>query len=175
MRGTHELPYGPGDGDLANLEPNGTRETFDAQLEIVLEPSQTSELKPEFQRYLVDLQSSDPQRRREAAEVIANLAPTFLEGTILQMLNSEQLRYFALRGLHNLGTPAAHQALVSFVKNSQPTQVAGEYQEAIRYVGEIGDRNDLGVLLKMRTQTSRTATAATWVEPSGFFVAIDAM
>lgn len=146
---THELPYGPADGDLAMLTPASTHETFDAQLEIVLKPSQDNELNPEFQKYLQDLQSSDPQRRIEAGQVIANLAPPFLEKTILQMLDSPQLRYFAVRGLHNLGTPAAHQALVSFVKDSPPIQSAGEYQDAIRYIGEIGDRNDLAVLLEV--------------------------
>lgn len=149
LRVTHELPYGPGDGDLALLGPKGTHETFDAQLEIVLESSTDSDLKPEFQKYLADLRSGDSDQRIEAADVIANLAPRFLEGTILQMLDSPELRYFAVRGLRNLGTPAAHQALVSFVKNSPPTQAAGEYQDAIRYLGEIGTHDDLAVLLKV--------------------------
>jgi len=149
LRVTHTLPYGPGDGDLALLGPKGLHETFDAQLEIVLEPSSDSKLKPEFQNYLADLQSGDPSGRREAADVIANLAPAFLEGTILQMLDSPELRYFAVRGLRNLGTPAAHQALASFVKNSPPTEAAGEYQDAIRYLGEIGDRSDLAMLLQV--------------------------
>lgn len=96
---------------------------------------------------MLDLQSNDVQRRIEAGQVIANLAPPFLEQTILRMLDSPQLRYFAIRGLHNLGTPAAHQAFVDFVKQSGPVQSVGEYQDAIRYLGDIGDRNDLAVLL----------------------------
>lgn len=145
---THELPYGPADDNMAMLidDPHAT---FDAQLEIVIEPAQGDELKPEFQEYLQNLQSTDPRVRIEAAQVVANLAPPFLEGTILQMLDSPQLRYFAIRGLRNLGTPSAHQALADFVKNSLPTQSSGEYQEAIRYLGEIGDRSDLAVLLEV--------------------------
>jgi hypothetical protein len=149
LRVSHELPYGPGDADLTMLYPEGTQETFTAQLQIVLETSQRSELNHEFQKDLLNLQSDDPRGRLEAAEVIANLAPPFLEGTILRMLDSRELRYFAVRGLRNLGTPDAHQALASFVKNTPPTQVAGAYQDAIRYLGEIGDRNDLIVLLKV--------------------------
>jgi hypothetical protein len=149
LRVSHELPYGPGDGDLTKLYPGGTHETFDTQLEIVLEPSRDSELKPEFQKYLLDLQSGDPLRRIRAAKIIANLAPPFLEGTILRMIESPDLTLFAVRGLHNLGTPTAHQALVSFVKNTQPTQESGAYQEAIRYLGQIGDHNDLAVLLQV--------------------------
>jgi hypothetical protein len=149
LRVSHELPYGPGDGDLTVLNPGGTQETFTAQLEIVLETAQLSELKHEFQKYLLNLQSDDTRKRIEAAEVIANLAPPFLEGTILRMLDSPELRYFAVRGLRNLGTPDAHHALASFVKNTPPTQFAGAYQDAIRYLGEIGDSDDLSVLLKV--------------------------
>jgi hypothetical protein len=149
LRVSHELPYGPGDGDLTMLYPGGDHETFSTQLNIVLETSQDSELKPTFQKYLLDLQSNDPRRRIEAAAVIANLAPSFLEETILHMLDSPELRYFAVRGLRNLGTPAAHKALLSFVRNSRPTNVAGEYQDAIRYLGEIGDHDDLAALLQV--------------------------
>jgi hypothetical protein len=146
---SHELPYGPGDDDLAILNSDGTHENFTAQLEIVLESSRDGELKPEFQKYVLDLQSADPRTRLDAARVIANLTPPFLEGTILHMLDSPDLEYFAVRGLRNLGTPAAHQALVSFVEKSQPTQVTGTYQDAIRYLGQIGDRSDLGLLLQV--------------------------
>jgi HEAT repeat protein len=72
-----------------------------------------------------------------------------MEQTIVQMLDSPNLKYFAVRGLRNLGTPTAHQALLSFVKNSPPTEVNGPYQDAIRYLGEIGDPNDLAVLLQV--------------------------
>lgn len=149
LRVSHELPYGPGDGDLSMLYPGGIHETFDGQLEIVLESSEDSELKPEFQKYLLGLRSDDPRRRIEAANVIADLAPPFLEGTISQMLDSPDLKYFAVRGLRNLGTPTAHQALASFVKNSQPRQETGAYQDAIRYLGQIGDHNDLAMLLQV--------------------------
>ena len=147
---SYELLYGPDDGDPTMLYTGGIHETFDAQLEIVLESSQGNDgLKPEFQKYVIELQSNDVQRRIEASQVIANLAPPFLEQTILRMLDSPELRYFAIRGLHNLGTPAAHQALVDFVKKSPPVQSVSEYQDAILYLGDIGDRNDLAVLLEV--------------------------
>lgn len=150
LRVSHELPYGPGNSDLTMLNPGGLHETFSAQLQIILETSQDRELKHIFQKYLLGLQSDDADRRVEAANVVANLAPRFLEGTILHMIDSpDDWKYFAVRGLHNLGTPTAHQALVSFVKNSPPTQETGPYQDAIRYVGQIGDHNDLAMLLQV--------------------------
>jgi hypothetical protein len=146
---SHELRYGPSDGDGIMPISDDTRERFDARLGIILEVSRDGELKPEFQRYLLELQSDDARQKNEAANVIANLAPTFMERTITHMLDAPNLRYFGVRGLRNLGTPTAHQALLSFVKNSPPTQVSGPHQDAIRYLGEIADLNDLPVLLQV--------------------------
>ena len=82
-----------------------------------------------------------------AGQVIANLAPPFLEGTIEQMLNSPDLSDLEVRGLRTLGTTTSHRILVEFVKRSAAEQSSGAYQDAIRYLGEIGDRNDLRMLL----------------------------
>jgi HEAT repeat protein len=173
---SHELPYGPGDGDLTTLRPDGLHQTFDADLEIVLEASSELELKAEFERYLKDLHASDWQRRRDAAEVIANVAPPFLEDTIIQMLDSPGLRPFAVRGLHTLGTPAGHQALVNFVREFPPTSSAGEYQDAIRYLGDIGNRGDIALLLQV---AHRNATGSysqeTAIESAGKAGAADAV
>lgn len=119
LRVSHELPYGPGNGDLTMLNPGGLDETFSAQLEIILETSQDRELKPTFRKYLFGLQSDDAGRRIEAANVVANLAPRFLGGTILHMIDSPDLKYFAVRGLHNLGTLTGRQALV-FAAAAEP-------------------------------------------------------
>lgn len=149
LRVHHELPYGPGNGDLAQLTaPGHAREIFDADLEIVIEPARESELKIQFQKYGHDLQSGDERQKIEAAQVIVNLAPPFLEETIIQMLGSARWSFLAVRGLRNLGTPSAHRALVNFVKNSEPVQAYGAYQEAIRYIGDVRDREDLPMLLE---------------------------
>lgn len=146
----HDLPYTRANGELAQLARSGaTQESFDADLEIVIEPPQESLLKTEFQKYVQELRSGESRQKLEAAQVIANLAPPFLEETIIHMLDSERWSYLGIRGLRNLGTPSAHRALVAFVKNSEPTPLFGAYQEAIRYIGEAGDRNDLDMLLEV--------------------------
>jgi hypothetical protein len=149
MHVNHELLYGPEEGGLQGLSSDGLREDFDAQLEIVLEASDEPELKAKFQKYLVDLHAEDWHRRFDAARVIAYLAPSFLEDTTIGMLESADLRPFAIRGLRSLGTPDAHDALANFVRNSPPTEPVGEYQDAIRYLGEIGDRNDVAMFLQV--------------------------
>ena len=145
----HELPYGPENSYISQLAiPGGALETFDAHLEIVLESSNEAKLKADYQEYVQNLQSSDFPRQLEAAQVIVSLAPPFLENRIVQMLDSGRWRQLAVRGLHNLGTQSAHETLVAFVRNSAPPQAYGAYQEAIRYIGEAGDRSDLTMLLE---------------------------
>ena len=160
LRVHHNLPYTGANGELAQLaRPDATQENFDADLEIIIEPSQESLLKTEFQEYVQELQSSDSRQKLEAAQVIANLAPPFLEETIIHMLDSEQWSYLGVRGLRNLGTPSAHRALVAFVKNSEPTPISGAYQEAIRYIGEAGGRNDLDMLLEVAHSNSAESSS----------------
>jgi hypothetical protein len=151
---SHGLRYGASDEDGTLPFTDETRERFDWEMEIVLEASRDGELRPEFQKYMLELHSDDARQRNEAANVIANLAPIFMEREITHMLDMPNLRYFGVRGLRNLGTPSAHQALLAFVKNSPPTQVSGAYQDAIRYLGEIGDANDLPVLLQAAHENS---------------------
>ena len=144
---THRLKYGPANESLAALQQSGNYQDFQFAGQLMIQPSQADDLKSEFVKYVHDLDSVDDHERSEAGQVIACLAPKFLESTILKMLYLQSLQGFGLEGLHNLGTPSAHRALTEFVKNSQPTNVVGPYQDALHYLGEIGDASDIPVLL----------------------------
>jgi HEAT repeat protein len=125
-----------------------SHQDFEERLEIVLKPSQADDLKPEFAAYTRALDSTDWAKRQEPTNVIAYLAPTFMEPTILKMLHTPEMQRAGVEGLRNLGTPSAHRALAKLVKDSPPTDVAGPYQTALRYLGEIGDIGDVSVLLE---------------------------
>ncbi len=146
---TYRLNYGPVDEDTATLLLSRIHQDFQDQLEVVIEPSQPDDLKPEFTQYARDLTSTDAHTKLEAAKIIAYLAPRFMEPTILKMLGTLALQYYGVEGLRNLGTPSAHQALRKFVKKTTPTNVVGSYQAAIRYLGEIGDPGDISLLLNV--------------------------
>jgi hypothetical protein len=140
--------YVPGSNDnLQSLHFNGLNQEFDDTLQIVLQPSETDDLKPDFVQYEQDLHSSDWQTRNEAADVIARLAPPFLEPVILNMLADSSLQEYGVEGLRNLGTPSAHRALADFVEHSPPTNDSAPYQTALRYLGEIGDATDVPFLI----------------------------
>jgi len=147
LRVTHNLQYDSTIEISAVLTPSSPSESFDAQLEVVLEPTDEASLRLEFQKYVLELQSTDLMRQVIAGQVIANLAPPFLEGTIEQMLKSPELQGLGVLGLRNLGTPTSHRTLAEFVERSAPEQSSGAYQNAISYLGDIGDRSDLATLL----------------------------
>lgn len=147
LHATHRLKYGPADEHLSALEQSASYQDFQSQEQIVIEPSTEDELRSGFAEYLQDLDSADAHAKVEAAKVIAYLAPKFLEPTILKMLDTPLLQGFGVEGLRNLGTPTAHQMLAEFVKKSPPTNVVGPYQDALRYLGEIGDAGDVPILL----------------------------
>jgi hypothetical protein len=146
---TRYVKYGPGNLELAELEREGIVETFDADLVIRLQFSQDDELPSIFAPYLRDLESKDPDRIQEAGNVIAWLAPPFLEKTIIEMLDSPGLQGYALRGLRTLATPAAHKALAGFVARPwQTLDYGADGEEALRFLGEIGNSSDVPILLK---------------------------
>jgi len=147
LHATYRLKYGPAEENLSTLEQSATFQDFQSQEQLVIEPSQSDELQSGFAEYLQELDSADAHTKIEAAKVIGYLAPRFLEPTILKMLDTPLLQGFAVEGLRNLGTPSAHQALADFVKNSPPTNVVGPYQDALLYLGEIGDAGDVPILL----------------------------
>ena len=147
MHVAHSLKYGAAGEGLDALELNGIHQDFRDQLEIVIEPSQPDDLKPEFAEYSRQLDSSDPQTKLEAEKIIAYLAPPFMEATILRMLDTPALQSYGVEGLRNLETPSAHRALASFVKNTPPTDALGVYQSALRFLGEIGDSSDVPLLV----------------------------
>jgi len=145
----HWLPYAKGPFKARPGKPawpftENLQEKFEDRLEISIEPANGKDLEPEFQQYAQQLKSRDSQEELAAAGVIADLAPKYMEGTILGMLEVRQLESYGIEGLRNLGTPAAHRALADVVR----TALAGQNQnQAIIYLGEIGDRGDIQLLL----------------------------
>jgi hypothetical protein len=158
VHATRRVSYERANANLAIPGPPPSAE-FEAYFTITIDRYGTIDLRSVFEPFVRDLGSSDVKQRLEAAEVIADLAPPFLESTLLEMLNSGDLQRFGVQGLRTLATPEAHQALAEFVKNSPPTNTWGPYQEAIRALGEIGDAGDVDMLLAV-------AAANTPVGPS---------
>jgi hypothetical protein len=144
LHATQWLSYGIGPAKKPWLSREELQEHFEDRLEIEIESADGKDLEPEFQQYALELKSKDWQEEFIAAQVIADLAPPYMEGAILQMLDVPQLHSYGIDGLRNLGTPAAHRALANVVRTAPPGL---DQNQAIRYLGEIGDSGDVQLLL----------------------------
>jgi hypothetical protein len=140
----HSISYAVGPFKAGQFVNENAHEKFEERLQIAIEPAEGKDLKVEFQQYAEELTSTDWQKEFEAARVIVDLAPPYMEGTILQMLDVRQLQTYGIEGLRNLATPTAHRALANFVRTASP---GPNENEAIQYLGEIGDSRDVPLLM----------------------------
>jgi HEAT repeat protein len=82
------------------------------------------------------LRSPEPAERREAARVLATLAPRSLEDTLLGFANHPEFRWLAPRAFKGLNTPRSMSALAELLKTAPGTN---EHIESARYLAESGD------------------------------------
>ncbi len=145
------------------------------QFELVIEPSEEDRLKLILQPYVADLESTRPDHRDEDIRVITSVAPPFLEKTIVGMLDSNYWNS-AMAGLRRLNTERARSIIAgvatqqygyrSVNKRDDPDGVDDARNLAIGYLGEMGDRCYLSLILdrassaKPNSKTRRAATYA---------------
>lgn len=141
------LRYGP----ITESFPDPTTERqFKVQAEFqikVLDSGRDSPLPSMFQPFIADLHSSDEHRQREAARAIGSLAPSFLENTIVSMLDSPATRPFAIMGLWHLNTVRSRDELANIVENPPGKPYSYRSLEALRYLSQMGDKKYLPLLL----------------------------
>jgi hypothetical protein len=98
-----------------------------------------------YQLFLNDLKTGGSDARREAALILASLAPRSLESTLLGFANDPDLRGYAPLAFHRLNTPRSMAAMADLIKTDKPG--APERMEAIRYLAESGDQQWYPLLL----------------------------
>lgn len=142
LHATHSVGYGPETPETM-VTPPKFNEKSESQLELNIEVAETQgELEAIFRPILTELSSKDEMVRIEAQRAISDAAPPFMEQTILEMARS-QSRYMALQGLRKLNTPATRSVMAEWAE-------AGDFglrEQAIRSLGEMGDRTYLMLLL----------------------------
>jgi hypothetical protein len=144
INASRTLSYGPPTEtwpDAANEE----RFKVEAQFQIQVEIGNDETLVPIFQPFVAALSSKEEERQREAARIIGSLAPSFLEDTILSMVNSPTTRPFALRGLRHLNTARSRGTLAGIVQGT--SGYSYDKQQAIKYLSEMGDQKYFPLLL----------------------------
>jgi hypothetical protein len=144
VHASRTLPYDSPNESLPNIadEP---RVKIEAEFQIQVGIGSDEALVPMFQPFLADLSSSIEKRQIEAARVIGSLAPTFLEDTIVSMVNSPVTRPYALIGLRRLNTPRSRARLASFVQDTP--DYSYDKEQAIKDLSEMDDAKYFPLLL----------------------------
>ena len=90
-----------------------------------------------LQSWVNQLKSDDGSKRREAARVLAALAPPSLEELLLGFCDSAEFRIWAPRAMHGLNTPRSLQALADMLKKTEPGTY--EHMKSADFLAETGD------------------------------------
>jgi HEAT repeats len=90
-----------------------------------------------LQAWVQQLKSDDEAKRREAARVLAALAPPSLEELLLGFCDSPEFRMWAPRAMHGLNTPRSLQALADLLKKTEPGTY--EHMKSADFLAETGD------------------------------------
>ncbi|HWY68956.1 MAG TPA: HEAT repeat domain-containing protein [Terriglobales bacterium] len=83
------------------------------------------------------LQSTDQEKRLEAARTLASLAPPSLEAILLSFADNPEFLRYAPLAFHRLHSPRSMKAMADLMKASGPGTF--EHMEAARYLAESND------------------------------------
>ena len=76
--------------------------------------------KKVFQPWVDQLRSTDRLKRKEAARILASVAPQSLEDILLTFANDPWIRDYAPMALHRLNTPRSLAAMKDLLANTEP-------------------------------------------------------
>src|SRR5260370_26749233 len=100
-----------------------------------------------LQVWVQQLKSDDSAKRREAARILAAMAPPSLEELLLSFCDSAEFRMWAPRAMHGLNTPRSLQALADLLKKTEPGTY--EHMKSADFLAETGDAKWYPVLRKV--------------------------
>jgi hypothetical protein len=140
-------PPGPGSSLFTAADHSRARQTLHLRVDDALELSPTV-----YAPYVQQLQSPDIQVHREAARVLATLAPPALESLLLTFPTSkdDNLRQFAPLALANLSTKASLSALAQMLLHTEPGTY--EYMKAAQKLAWTHDPTWFPLLLEVANQ-----------------------
>jgi len=90
-----------------------------------------------LQVWVQQLKSDDSAKRREAARVLAAIAPPSLEDLLLGFCDKAEFRMWAPRAMQGLNTPRSQQALADLLKKTEPGTY--EHMKSADYLAETDD------------------------------------
>ncbi len=124
---------------------------FDIDLKLTVEKGTEAELKTRYARYIADAESGDPERRARARGAIAEMAPTFLEKTILEFATQPQSEDLAVEGLGQILTPESRADLVDLFGKTADLRLRALIVEKLAGIGTATELAFFSSLLEGRS------------------------
>jgi len=131
-------------------------------LQVKLQHGNENELESAFRPIVTELNDPDPRRRAEAAHAITELAPPFLEGTLIE-LTKTNFALSAITALRKADTPKTRAALAQIAIDSDDSMLR---IEAINNLGRTMDAAYLPTLFQLMESTNKAIRKAS-AEASG--------
>jgi hypothetical protein len=131
-------------------------------LQVKLQHGNENELESAFRPIVTELNDPDPRRRAEAAAAITELAPPFLEGTLIE-LTKTNFAHSAITALRKADTPKTRAALAQIAIDSDDSMLR---IEAINNLGRTMDAAYLPTLFQLMESTNKAIRKAS-AEASG--------
>ena len=142
--------------DTPNPDPDAPRERppdVRANLTVSIHsPESPPQMSMLYRPVLENLNSKEEEKRTNAARIINEVAPPFLQPTILEMAKDPTKQYFALNGLRKLNSPESRAVLADWAAGFRNT-FSSTQEIAIRYLGKMGDRSHMPLLLRLAKQS----------------------
>ena len=114
---------------------------FDVSLSLTIREGTEDELRLRYVRYVDDaaIGSGMTEPSRQAREAIAEMAPPFLEKTILEFANQPETAALAVEGLGQIPTPASRADLVELYEKSADLRLRALIVEKLAGIATPGE------------------------------------
>lgn len=141
--------------------------SFSSKFTVTLEPVDSARVQGILERFEQDLQSSDPEVRHEALDVLATTAPDYFQGIALRLARGKDAfaAYHAIAALERMNTPEARAAMADVLTTAQPAnndEVAMR-GHALQGLGLSGDASYLTLVARFTEDKNRDLQLAAMV------------
>jgi hypothetical protein len=124
---------------------------FNRSMKLVVEDATEAKLRERYASYVADAEGWDRERRPRAREAIAEMAPTFLEKTLLGFANQPEDAHLAVEGLGQISTAESRHDLIALFDASADLRVRAYIVEKLAGIGTPGEISFFSSLLAGRS------------------------
>jgi hypothetical protein len=119
----------------------------------------------QLKAWLDQLRSKDPVQRREAARVLASLAPPSMEDVLLGFADDPELRSWAPLGLSRLNTVRSLEALAELVRTAAPG--TAEHMQSAEFLARTGDSKWFPLLADVARRKAQISSHVAYAAQAG--------